>query len=208
VNAERPPDTDTLVELASQGDEPAKGQLLVRHRKRLRQMVEVRMDPRLRSRLDPSDVVQDTLMEAAAKLHEYLRNRPIPYYPWLRQLAWQRLHDLHIRHVHAKQRSIAREGEGGVLSDASILQLAQRVVASGTSPSTNLFRKELRNTVREALNQLKAEDREVLILRYLEQLDTGEIAAILGISGEAASMRHLRALRRLRELLRDSLGGI
>jgi RNA polymerase sigma-70 factor (ECF subfamily) len=115
---------------------------------------------------------------------------------------------LHIRHVHAKLRSVAREAEGGVLSDASILQLAQRVVASGTSPSTNLFRKELRNTVRGALNQLKADDREVLILRYLEQLDAGEIAAILGISGEAASMRHLRALRRLRELLKDSLGGI
>jgi RNA polymerase sigma-70 factor (ECF subfamily) len=209
MTASQAPDTEALLERASQGDQQATEQLLSRYRPRLRQMVTVRMDPRLKSRIDPSDVVQEALMDASRMLPEYLRDRPLPYYPWLRQLAWQRLYDLHVRHVRTKKRSVAREGvEAMMLSDASIVQLAERVVAAGTSPSVNLFRKELRRRVQEALGQMKAEDREVLILRYLEQLDAKEIAVIVGISEDAVNMRHLRALKRLRGLLREALGDV
>ena len=121
----------------------------------------------------------------------------------------QRLYDLHVQHVEAKKRSVAREAcEPMMLSDESIVQLAERVVASGTSPSMNLFRKELRRRVRKALAQMKAEDREVLVLRYLEQLDSKEIAAIAGVSEDAVNMRHLRALKRLRGLLGEALGEV
>ena len=155
MTAPQPPDTEELLERASRGDQQAIGQLLTRYRPRLRQMVTVRMDPRLKSRIDPSDVVQEALMDASRMLPEYLRDRPLPYYPWLRQVAWQRLYDLHVRHVQTKKRSVAREAvEAMMLSDASIVHLAERVVAAGTSPSVNLFRKELRRRVREALNSL------------------------------------------------------
>src|SRR5437660_3654438 len=103
------PDTDFLVAQARQGDASARQELLVRHRSRLRRMVTVHLDRRLAARVDPSDVVQEALAEADQRLSDYARNRPIPFYPWLRQLAWDRLIDLYRRHVQAGKRSVRRE---------------------------------------------------------------------------------------------------
>jgi len=77
----RNPDTEQLLERAKAGEKAAVNELMTRHRKRLRHMVAVRMDSRLARRVDPSDVVQETLAEAAVKLPDYLLNRPIPFYP-------------------------------------------------------------------------------------------------------------------------------
>jgi RNA polymerase sigma-70 factor (ECF subfamily) len=198
----RPPDTDELLQLAESGDEAAAGQLLDRHRQRLRQMVAVRMDPRLVARVDPSDVVQEAIAEAARQMPEYLRERPLPFYPWLRQLAWQRLVDLHRRHILAHKRSVMREQQMEMaLPDHSTMQLADRLAISQSSPSRQLMRKELRQRVRDALSQLNPRDRELLVLVYLEQLSISETGAVLGISQKAVTMRHLRALDRLRRLL-------
>src|SRR5205807_8369026 len=94
---------------ARRGDAPARQELLVRHRARLRQMIAVRMDRRLGARLDPSDVVQEVFADAWQKLSDYLQKRPLPFYPWLRQLAWERLVKLHQRHIQAQRRSTTRE---------------------------------------------------------------------------------------------------
>src|SRR4051794_8445239 len=96
------PDTDQLLRQAAAGDESARGRLLDRHRDRLKRMVAVRSDPRLAARVDPSDVVQEALTEAAGKLDRYLSARPLPFYPWLRQLALERLAALRRRHVGAR----------------------------------------------------------------------------------------------------------
>ena len=85
------PDTDLLLDRAAAGDGRARQELLARHRKRLRRMVALRLDRRLAARVDPSDVVQEALADAARKLDGYLRDRPLPFYPWLRQLAGERL---------------------------------------------------------------------------------------------------------------------
>jgi RNA polymerase sigma-70 factor (ECF subfamily) len=102
------PDTDVLLDRAAAGDSTARQQLLGRHRNRLKRMVAVRLDPRLAARVDPSDVVQEALADAARKLSDYLARRPLPFYPWLRRLAWERLVKLHRRHT-AGRRDIARE---------------------------------------------------------------------------------------------------
>src|SRR5258708_2650976 len=121
------PDTDHLLEQAETGDEHAIGALLARHRSRLRAMVRVRLDRRVAARVDPSDVVQESLLAAYRRLPEYLRDRPIPFYPWLRQLAWERLVRLHQRHLKAKRRSVDREvAFDPLLSDDSIAALAGR----------------------------------------------------------------------------------
>src|SRR5438876_6681359 len=99
-------ETEALIERVRCGDSDAGQQLLVQHQKRLRQMIAVRLDRRLVARLDPSDVVQEVLAEAAQKLADYLRQRPLPFYPWLRQLAWERLIKLHQRHLHAQKRGV------------------------------------------------------------------------------------------------------
>src|SRR4051794_23531047 len=198
------PDPDELLLRAGRGEDAARQRLLAMHRDRLRRMVAVRMDRRLAARLDPSDVVQEALADAGQRLDEYLRDRPTAFYPWLRQFAWERLVDLHRRHVQAQRRSVAREEARDVgLPDESASALVERLVGSGTSPSRRLIRAELRERVQSGLASLGPRDREVLVLRHLEGLSTAEVAAVLGLSSGAVMTRHTRALVRLRALLED-----
>jgi RNA polymerase sigma-70 factor (ECF subfamily) len=201
------PDTEDLIHQAWRGDDRARQLLLARHRGRLRRMVAVHLDRRLAARIDPSDVVQEALTDAATRLDAYLREPPLPFYPWLRRLAWERLVKLHRRHLRAQKRSVRREEPGGLaLPDESALELARRLIASGSSPSRHLDRAEQQARVRAALDRLGAGEREVLVLRYLEGLLTREIATALGISEGAVKMRHLRALDGLRALLGEEPG--
>jgi RNA polymerase sigma-70 factor (ECF subfamily) len=196
------PDTEQLLALVEQGDRDARNRLLDRHRGRLRELVNLRIDPRLAARVDPSDVVQESLAEADRRLPDYLRTRPLPFYPWLRGLALQRLTDLHRRHVRSLKRSVRREeARFPLLSDDSVQDLARRVSGRGSSPSAGLQRREAQQGMRAALEALPERDREVLVLRHLEQLSVREIAAVLGISEGAVKVRHLRALERLRRAL-------
>jgi len=195
-------DTEELIARARRGDGGARQQLLMRHRDRLCRMVAVRLDRRLAARFDPSDVVQEALLDADQRLSDYLEQRPLPFYPWLRRLAWEHLLKLKQRHLAARKRSANREERQGFgLPDASALELAQRLVSQGTSPSNGLLRDEVRGRVQAALVRLPEGDREVLVLRYLEQLSMGEVAAVLEITEGAVKMRHTRALGRLCGLL-------
>lgn len=193
------PDTDRLVDLAEAGDPKAVDRLLDRHRGRLRRMVGLRLDRRVAARVDPSDVVQDALAEAARRLGEYLARRPVPFYVWLRRIAWERLVKTHRRHA-AGRRAVGRE-EVPPLPDESAQALADRVADPGPGPCEAAARAELRARARAALDALPPADREVLALRHLEGLSTAEAAAVLGCSEGAAKVRLLRALQRLRNLL-------
>jgi RNA polymerase sigma-70 factor, ECF subfamily len=202
------PDTEELIRRAAIGDREAVEGLLARHRDRLRRMIAVRMDKRFAARVDPSDIVQDALNDASRKLPDYLKHQPLPFYPWLRQLAWKRLIGEHRRHVGAKARTVTREEHDEILlPDHSSLQLAARLLASGTSPSVRMIRKELRVKVRQMLSQLSATDREVLVLRYLEQLSTAETAAVLELTVDGVKSRQRRALERFSNLMADHSQG-
>ena len=197
-------DTDALLAQVEAGHRSAIDALCDRHRGRLRRMVAVRMDPRLMPRLDPSDVVQEALAEAARRLPAYLRERPLPFYPWLRQIAWERLVHLHDRHVRAQKRSVAREERLDLpLPDQSVVQLADRLVAAQTSPSGRAIQAEMRCRVRLALDQMPLHDREVLVMWHLEELSVREIAALLGLSEAGVKSRHRRALERLVHVLEN-----
>ena len=194
------PDTDQLLEAVARGDAHARSRLLERHRPKLRRMVAIRFNRRLAARVDPSDVVQESLAEAAARLPEYVRDRPLPFYPWLRRIAADRLADAGRRHLHAGRRSVGREEAEG-LPDESVMALADRLLAPHSSPSARLRRQERRDRVRSALAALPDRDREVLVLRYLEDLSTADTAAVLGVGEGAVKMRLVRALQRLRDHL-------
>ncbi len=196
------PDTDELLERSRAGDDSARGALLERHRGRLHRLVSLRLDPRLAGRIDPSDVVQEVLAEASARLDDYLRRPPLPFYPWLRQIAVDRLIEQHRRHVQAGQRSIGRE-----VAEQSAAELAEQLVGHEDTPSAAARRKETQERVRAALAALSEQEREVVVLRYLEQLSSREVAAVLGISEAAAKKRALRALQRLRESLQGEESG-
>jgi RNA polymerase sigma-70 factor (ECF subfamily) len=198
------PDTEELLRQAESGDPGARERLLACHRDRLRKMIAWRLDRRLAARVDPSDVVQEVLLEASRKMERYLREQPLPFFPWLRSLAGEHLATLHRRHVRARRRSVLRE-EAGVLNlpDESAAELASRLVTSSTSPTQRALRKELRERVQQALGRLSERDREVLVLRNLEQLSVADTAEVLRISTVAVKGRHLRALERLQALLAE-----
>jgi RNA polymerase sigma-70 factor (ECF subfamily) len=198
---------DTTVELldrAARGDASAVDRLLMGHRARLKRMVALRLDPRLAARTDPSDIVQEVLIAANARLKDYLHRRPIPFYPWLRQLACDELIRQKRRHLRAKARTVLREDHAvSPLSDESAQRLADRLAASASRPDWRLRRKESHERVKAALAQLSDDYREVLILKFLEELSTAEIAAVLKTTESAVRSRQFRALERLQELLSD-----
>jgi RNA polymerase sigma-70 factor (ECF subfamily) len=189
-------DSEHLLQRAAAGEAAARDQLLNLHRSRLRRDVARRLDPRLAARVDPSDVVQDALADADRKLTGYLRDRPLPFYPWLRRLALERLVALHRRHVRAGKRSVTREQP----AEAPDPTIDLRRPPDG-GPVSALLRDELRARVRSALDRLGPDDRAVLVLRHFEQRPVREAAALLGVGEAALKVRHLRALRRFRDLL-------
>ena len=195
-------DTEELLEKSQAGDQSAAGVLLEMHRERLRRMVQYRMQASVAARVDASDIVQETFAEASRKLPEYLRDRPVPFYCWLRRIAWERLVRLHEFHVQTAKRSAAREADGWLkLTDHSSLMLVNRLAEAQLTPSQNMMKAELLRRTRQVLEQLPPRDQEVLTMRYLEQMSPAEIAATLGINVPAVNMRHMRALARV---LRDN----
>jgi RNA polymerase sigma-70 factor (ECF subfamily) len=169
-------------------------------------MITVRLDPRLAVRVDPSDVVQDVLVQANRRLDVYLQHRPIPFYPWLRQFAADRLADLYRHHIRSARRSIGKEEIGG-LPDRSTDELAGKLAARGASPSEMARRAEGRERVHSALRMLATDDFEILALRFLEELTAREVAAVVGVTEAAAKQRVLRALKRLRVTLGSGAEG-
>lgn len=197
------PELDRLLDAVARGSVDARGRVLTYYRDRLKRAVAARLDPRLAARLDSSDVVQDVLAEAARGLDGYLTTRPAEFYVWMRGIAERRLIDLHRRHLHAARRTVRREARPPASSGYG----PDRLPADLSSPSREVLRAEQAARLRAALARLGPDDREVLMLRYIEQMSLGDAAVVLGISRTAAKSRHLRALERLTAVLGDSAEG-
>ena len=197
-----PSETESLLERAAAGDSAARQELLANYEGRLKRMIRVRMDARMGARLDPSDVLQDVFLEAWQNLSSYLEKRPVDFYPWLRSIAWERLVDLHRAHVVAQRRSVKRERRHAMgLSGESAATLVTKLAATGSTASVQLLRKEVKERLAKALEKLGPTDREVLILRYLEELSVREVAGVVGASESAVKVRCFRAVKRLHEVL-------
>ena len=198
-----PDDPEELLRRAAAGDEAALGALWERHRARLRLMVRLRLDRRLQGRGDPSDVLQDTYLDLAARLPDHARDRPMRTYLWLRLVTGQRLAQVHRQHRGAAMRDAGREVSlyRGALPRASSASLPARRLGRFTTASPAALRAERQLRLQEVLNGLDEMDREILALRHFEQLSNGEAAQVLGLSKTAANNRYIRALGRLRDLL-------
>ena len=196
-------ESEDLLRRAADGDRDAVAALFARHRDRLEQMVLLRLDRRLQSRLDPADVLQETYLEAARRIAEVARTPSTSVYVWLRFLAGQKLVDLTRHHLGSKMRDAGQEISlhRGALPQASSVSLAAQLLGRFTSPSRAAIRAETQLRVQEALNSLDPIDREVLALRHFELMTNGEVAQVLGLSKAAASNRYVRALKRLKEIL-------
>lgn len=190
---------ERLLELARTRSPEALEELFRRHREPLRKMLAVRMDMRLQSRVDASDIVQETLIEANRRIDEYyIDERAIAFYPWLRQIALNRMIDAYRRHIIAKRREVGRQNATMPNAGASGIDWMNSQPGSITSPSGAVERNELQENMRAALAELNPTDRELIVLRHLKRLSTRETAEALNISEAAVKTRLLRALRRLR----------
>ena len=193
--------TEHLIDRASRGDIAARGELFDRYREYLLRMVTARLDRRLARRVDASDIVQEALADAAIRMDAYLRDRPLPFLGWLRQLAGERMIDAQRRHIGAQRRSTTREESALERFEESAVDVVRRMLADDTSPSNRLVREERDAQIMAALTALTARDREVLVMRHLEQLTPAEIAEALGVTEWAIKSRLLRALMRIRDRL-------
>jgi RNA polymerase sigma-70 factor (ECF subfamily) len=191
-------ETQGLLRDAASGNRRVLDQLLARHRAELRQFIELRLDLKMRGRVDPSDVVQETQLEVFRRLKDFVDRQPMPFHVWLRKTAYERLLMARRQHVEAAARAVGREVP---LPDRSSLLLAQRLLPRGSTPSQRVGRRELARRVHQILAQLADADREILVMRNLEERSYQEIACILDIDPAAARKRHGRALIRLHALL-------
>lgn len=200
-----PTDVPELVALAAEGDTRAQDRLFDRYRDRLKKMVRMRLNPRLQGRVDDSDVLQDTYVEAARRLPDYLKGPRAPFFLWLRQITSQRLIDVHRRHLGARARDAGLEISlhRGRLPLASSVSLAAQLLGRLTSPSEAAVRAETRLALQEALNRMDELDREILSLRLYEDMSNQEAAQELGVEEKMASKRYVRALQRLQKLLAE-----
>jgi RNA polymerase sigma-70 factor (ECF subfamily) len=203
-------ETDRLLEQARIGDREALNELFARHTTRLRRMVELRLDRRIRARIDASEVIQEAYVEAFARLEEYLRDRSYPLFLWLRLLVGERLLKLHRHHLGTRMRDAALEVSiyRGALAAASSAALAAQLLGKHTSPTQAAVRAERLLRVQEALNTLEPIDREILSLRHFEQMTLAETALSLQIGESAAAKRYIRALKRLKTILANLPGGL
>jgi RNA polymerase sigma-70 factor, ECF subfamily len=193
-------ETVRLLEQARGGDPKALDRLLSRYRSDLREFVAVRLDPRLATRVDPSDVVQEAQLEVARRMDDFLKRRPMPFRLWVRKTAYERLLDLHRRHLKRGKRTVSREVS---LPDRSSLLLASPLLHRGPSPSQNLEAREFAERVAQAVTGLSEADREILLMRHGEALPFEEIACLLDVDAGAARKRFGRALIRLQKTLTD-----
>jgi RNA polymerase sigma-70 factor (ECF subfamily) len=194
-------ETDRLLRRAQTGDRQAFEELFARYRTYLRQVIAVRLDSKLRGRLDPSDVVQEAQADAFRRLPDFLSRQPMPFRLWLRKTAYERLLKLREQHIEAARRSVDREVR---LPDRSSFLLAQQLLGKGSTPSHHFSRKEIARRINHALGQLPEPDREILLMRHHEDLSYDEIGALLEIDPAAARKRYGRALLRLQNLLTET----
>lgn len=175
-----------------------------RFRKPLARMVERRMERQMKTRVDASDVVQDSYLEAWKHLSEYVANPVLPFVVWLRQIVSQQTVAAYRTHVVAQMRSAHRETslDRAAAPDESQI-LAEQLAGPIESPSDNAMREERRAILAETLNAMEPDEREILTLRHFDGFNSVESAEVLGISAAAASKRYIRAIKRLQGLLHE-----
>ena len=178
-------------------------ELLTENRNRLHRMVHLRMDRRLQGRIDASDVIQESFLEATERLNEYRQNPKMPPFLWLRFITAQRLARIHREHLGVQARDPRREISlcNGATPEATSAALAAQLVGHVTSPSGNAVKAEMKLQLQEALNTLGENDREIIALKHSEQLSSREIAVVLEITESTARKRYIRALHKLRKIM-------
>ena len=189
--------TQHLVALAQEGDEAAVSQLCSVYGERVRRIVRLRLDQRLRPKLDSVDVVQDALILALGGLKDFTYQNEGDFLRWLSKIAENRLRDI-LDGFHADKRDVNKEipfkKEGRSTEDGSIGAAGPM---GDTTPSVIACRKEALDRLEKALDKLKPEYKEIIVLKKIEGLSHAEIAERLGKNTGAVRMLLARAMAAL-----------
>lgn len=179
----------SLLAAARAGDGDALGRLLEDYRHYLRLLARSRVGRELRVRVDPSDLVQETLLEAQRDFGQFEGASGGELGVWLRQVLVRNLAD-QAKHHHSQKRDFGREEPLESLT-------APDLAAPLSTPSAAAVRREQAGVLAAALAQLPADYREVVTQRHLEGQSFEAIAARMGRTSGAVRMLWLRALERL-----------
>ena len=188
------------------GDKDALAELFDLFRARLHRIVGFRLDRRLLGRVDTDDVLQETYLAAADRIHHYLEDTSRSFFIWLRLVLNQTLVDIHRRHLGAQMRDAKRDISLQGARKATSTSMAAQLMGSATSPSQVAMRGEVSQQIEQAIMKMDPIDQEVLALRHFEELSNSEVAEALKIKQKAASIRYVRALKRLGTVLKRTPG--
>ncbi len=191
-----------VLQKAKGGDQDSVGELLGVYRDYLLGIAVARIDPRIRARCNPSDIVQETLLEAFRDFHQFRGGLEREFLAWIRQILANNLARMVEVHLLTDKRDLRRERRIEPLPNASGSRLEHRdhwFTDNGTSPSSAMQKKEQLSAVLERISRLPSNYRDVLLLRHIEELPFEEVANRLGKSAGAVRMIWLRALEQLRE---------
>lgn len=195
--------TNRLLQRAGPGRDPqALEELFGRHRERLRKMVRLRLDWQLRGKLSSSAVLHQVYLEACRRIGEYAADPRQSLFLWLRQLTGEQVQQLHRRHLGARGQQAANELSlyRGALPEVNAVSMAAQLLGDRAA-NQSAVRADLLLRLQDALNTLDPLDREVLALCHFEELSEEEMAAVLGLDEDDATLRYLRALKKLKDIL-------
>jgi RNA polymerase sigma-70 factor (ECF subfamily) len=198
------PDPEELLRRARAGSGPARGQLLELYRRYLLLLARLQIGRRLQGKVDAADLVQETFLDAHRHFAQFRGQTEAEVVAWLRQILATHLANL-VRHYLGSQRRDVRleRALAGELENSSRL-LDHALQANHSSPSERAARREQVVQLADALAQLPANYREVLILRHLEELSFPEVARRMNRTVEGVKKLWARALASLRSSLGDS----
>jgi len=191
-------DPTERIEAARRDPEACLGVLLERYRSYLAMISRGALPAELGSKVDASDVVQETMLKACDHFEQFRGATEVELAAWLRSILVHTLSDLVRRHEGARCRDLFRERRLGDAVDGSSAALADLLPGSVTTPSEHARRHELSVIVADALEKLSDDHREVLVLRHIEGLGWPEVAERMGRSRKAVGMLWTRALRAIR----------
>jgi RNA polymerase sigma-70 factor (ECF subfamily) len=198
-----PADPGHLLRQAREGADEAKGALLESYRIYLELLARVEIGRRLRKKVDASDVVQETFLEAHRNFGTFRGSSEAEFVAWLRSILAARIANL-VRHfVGTQARDVRREEGLEVDLDQSSRALDRGLVALESTPSQQVVRREQGVLLAAALARLPEEYREVVVLRHLEELPFPEVAARMGRTVDSVQKLWVRALARLRQAAKD-----
>ncbi len=175
-------------------------QLLERHRSYLMLLARARIMPVNGRKVDASDIVQQTLMDAFAKREQFRGSSEAELTAWLREILKHNLLDV-LRREQCDKRDIRREQWLGATVDESMTRADGWLAAVQSSPSQRVIKAEDLLGLSEALDALPIAQREAIVLHHLQGFKLAEVASELGRSESAVAGLLFRGLTKLHQLM-------